>query len=620
MCGIAGIISLVQGPPDEELLGKMRDRLAHRGPDDEGRFAGQHAALGHRRLSILDLEHGSQPMTSTSGASVLVHNGEIYNSPELRAELRSLGQRFRGHSDTEVILEGLERHGSSFLNRLNGIFAFAWHQPSTRRTLLARDPFGVKPLYYHRSETRLLFASEIRALLADPSIRAELDPDELGVLLTLRYSPSPGTLLKGIYKLPPGHLIEIEGDRVCVRRFDCEVPQKVPQQAFEEWVGIYAGELGRAVKRQLLSDVPVGLFLSGGADSTGLAALMVQETPEFSTYTVGFEETAAGPHAFDERAAARESAATFGLANEAEILSPDAFSEALPEVVRAMEEPIGSASAVPYWFLARRAARSHKVVLAGQGADEPHGGYARYQGAILAAAVGRIFPAAAGRFLSSLAPGRSERLRRGLSILGQSDPGRLLLETYRHFPAPLLESLIRSPWRGSPARAAERIALWRDPVDHLDPVAQMLYVDSRMWLPDDLLLYGDKLSMAHGLEVRVPYLDRDLMRLVESIPRSFRVAHRRPKRLHRAALGRIVPRRLLSRPKLGFDTPVDHWFRTLWVPRLPDWLWGNESFLPSIMHVEVLKRIFEEHRSGRRDHNRRLYTLLALEFWGRAFL
>jgi asparagine synthase (glutamine-hydrolysing) len=620
MCGIAGYISLTSEPPDGDLVGRMRDQLAHRGPDDEGLFVGEQAALGHRRLEVLDPEGGAQPMVSSSGASVLVHNGEIYNSPALRDEEGDWECLFRGHSDTEVILEGLEAHGPAFTSRLNGIFAFAWHQPEVRRTVLARDPFGVKPLYYHHTERRLLFASEIRALLCDPLIGAQLDPDELALLLTLRYSPSPGTLLKGIRKVVPGHMLEIRGGELREVRFDHWVPRPTRQASFGEAVDTYTHALGRAVSRQLLSDVPVGLFLSGGADSGGVAALMSRELPGCGTYTVGFAAGKGRPLAFDERDVARESAETFGLQNTAEVVSPTDFSDALPTVVRAMEEPVGSASAVPYWFLARRAATAHKVVLTGQGADEPHGGYPRYQGALMAAGLGRWVPPALRRAISPLIGGRRERLRRGLATLGRRDPADLLLETYRHFPAQFQRRLLRPPWRRTDELAVQRIALWRDPVGHLDPVAQMLYVDCRMWLADDLLLYGDKLSMAHGLEVRVPYLDLDLMRQVEALPRPYRVSLRQPKRLHRAALARILPRSILRRRKFGFDTPVDHWFRTLWLPRLPEWLWGAQSFLPSIMQVEPLKHLVGEHAAGRRDHNRRLYTLLALEFWGRAFL
>ncbi len=268
MCGIAGYISLTPEPPDSDLVGRMQDRLRHRGPDEAGFFAADRVAFAHRRLTILDPDGGGQPMDSISGRSVLIHNGEIYNSPALREEMRTKQQRrFRGHSDTEVVLEGLEAHGPEFVSRLNGIFAFAWHEPRTGRTLLARDPFGVKPLYYHQTTERILFASEIRALLADPTLHAELDPDELAVLLTLRYSPSPGTLFKGIYKLPPGHMLRIREDTVREERFDHFVPDESSGGGFDDWTAQYATALASAVKGQLLSDVPVGLFLSGGADS-----------------------------------------------------------------------------------------------------------------------------------------------------------------------------------------------------------------------------------------------------------------------------------------------------------------------------------------------------------------
>jgi asparagine synthase (glutamine-hydrolysing) len=598
----------------------MRDLLAHRGPDAEGLWVGTRAALGHRRLSILDIEGGAQPFVSGSGRSVVVHNGEIYNSPQLRASMAAGGRRFRTHSDTEAIVEGIEAFGPSFLNDLNGIFAFAWHNQDLQTTVLARDPFGVKPLYYHADAKRLLFASEIRALLADSRILRALDPDELRVLLTLSYNPSPGTLLSGIRKLTPGHRLRVEGRTITEEPYDLGVPHErrdLPRGAAAQ---AYAEALARAVAGQMLSDVPVGLFLSGGIDSAAVAALMTRKTPTFQAFTIGYRGESGGNLPFDERSMARTTAECLGLEHIAEECDASQFSDNFQHVIRSIEEPVGSASAVPYWTLARRAARTLKVVLSGQGADEPHGGYPRHQGAILATAFSPLFPPGLGLGLARLMRGRAERCRRGLAILGSRGPASLLLETYRHFPESLVDALVRPEWRGDAGLASARIERWRTRVDHLDPIAQMLYVDCRTSLSDDLLLYSDKLAMAHGLEVRVPYLDRELMRLVESIPRPIRVSYRHPKQLHRTVVARIVPAEVAARRKFGFDTPVDLWFRTRWVGELPRWLWGGNSFLPSVMRVETLQRVFEEHRDGRMDHSRRLYTLLALEFWGRSFL
>jgi len=600
----------------------MTAALAHRGPDGEGFHESPAAAFGHRRLAILDPEGGAQPMASADGNAVIVHNGEIYNTPELRRGLAADGLSPRSHSDTEVLVEGLARHGENYLERLNGIFAFAWHDRRRRLTLIARDPIGVKPLYYHRDDRRLLFASEIRALLANPAVERRLDPDELAVLLALRYNPAPGTLLRGIRKVLPGHYLRVEAGRVEEIAFDRWAPSApvAGGPSFDQCVTAYDEALERTVLGQMLSDVPVGAFLSGGLDSTAVATVLGASGKAGPTFTVGFKDPDRASMAVDEREAARRTAALLGLEHQEEIVGPDAFAEALPEVIGSIEEPVGSASAVPFWFLSRRAARTVKVVLTGQGADEPHGGYPRYQGVLLARGLGRFVPVGAARALASRLRGRRDRLRRGLTILGERDPAALLLRTYRHFSPDQVSLLVRPAWRGNPDLAGARIETWRRRVDHLDPLGQMLYVDSRVWLADDLLLYGDKLSMAHGLEVRVPFLDRDLMRQVEAFPTRYRVGLRRPKRLHRAALEHRLPAHILARPKQGFDTPVDRWFRTLWLPRLPEWLWGRDAFLPSILHPEGVQRIVAEHRDGVRDHQRRLYTLLALEFWGRRFL
>jgi len=598
----------------------MTALLEHRGPDDGGIYVGGRVALGHRRLAILDPEGGAQPMFSGSRRSVLIHNGEVYNSPELSFQLQKTGFSPMGHSDTEVIVEGMERYGEDYVDRLNGIFAFAWHDIWGGSTVLARDPFGVKPLYYHVSSKRVLFASEIRALLADPELKRELDPDELRVLLTLRYSPAPGTLFKGVRKLSPGHFLRISGSDVREVLYDTWTPQTDCAASFEESVHAYRDELGRAVRRQMLSDVPVGAFLSGGLDSGAVVKLMANGDNSVPTFTVGFDETGAADFAGDERGHAQQTAKALGVSNTPVTCDADTFAESLSEVVRAMEEPVGSASALPYWVLAREAARSLKVVLTGQGADEPHGGYSRYQGVILSQRFGRFVPPGTGAVLSAAVKGRRDRLRRGLSILGERDPLDLMLNTYRHFSDDECDALIRSSVAGRPDLARKRIERWRSRVDHLDPLAQMMFVDSRVWLADDLLLYGDKLSMAHGLEVRVPFLDRELMRRVESLPVEYRVSYGQPKKLHKAAVSSFLPEAIVNLPKLGFETPVDRWFRTRWVPRMPEWLWGPDSFLPSVLQPETMQRMVDDHREGRRDHSVRLYTLLTLEFWGRAFL
>ncbi len=503
MCGVLGLVS---SSPIAHLPDAALDALRHRGPDGSGseslRVGPAHAWLGHTRLSILDLSPaGHQPMRSQDGRWRVTYNGEIYNHLELRKEL---GVAWRGHSDTETLVECLAAWGlQATLPRLNGIFAFAALDVVAGKLYLVRDPFGVKPIYYSAADDgRLAFSSELRALRALDGTTAELNLQALRAFLTLRFVPSPNTLFERVKRLPPGHFLARElatgkNDLRCYTRYPAERFRGTLDEAVESYYAL----LSLAVKRQLLSDVPVGILLSGGVDSGLVAALAVEQAGKLPSYTVGF----GADHEACELADAAETAVLLGLDHHAVIVTPDELWDAFENCVGAVEEPLGTPSILPMWHLARRARQDVTVVLTGQGSDEPWGGYRRYQAEIWR---GRIsFPHLLGLLgpLLRHLPAVPEFLERALASIPVADRAQRFAQIYAPFSPDLRQQLTGSP---DPGCAAGSIRYWLDWLGASDmpDVQAMMAIDARMGLADNFLLYGDKISMAHSLEARVPML------------------------------------------------------------------------------------------------------------------
>jgi asparagine synthase (glutamine-hydrolysing) len=625
MCGVCGMFDASGRGVDRGLLEAMTSSLAHRGPDGCGAYADATVGLGHRRLSIIDLEGGSQPIANEDGRLQVVFNGEIYNFVELRAELEACGHRFRTRSDTEVIVHAYEEWGTGCVGRFNGMFALALWDSCARELFLARDHLGVKPLYYThtRAGTRFLFASEIKALLQDPACPREVDTQALGELFTFRYVPSPRTLFRGIRKLPPGHWMTVSDRGTTIERFWTTRPRaETAARREEDLVDEYRALLEDAVRLQLRSDVPVGLFLSSGIDSGVLLALMSQfGSGPVRTFTIGFEGGEGTSEVDDARTLARR----FGADHDFMIVTPEDYVAYYERYLWDLEEPVGNETAAAFYFVSRITSRSVKVAFTGQGADEPWAGYHRHLGAKLSAYYSRM-PAPITRGIARVVsgvPGRLERVKRSAVALGEPDVLTRLAKTYSFFSDDMKrqlygESLGRELAAGDHPREALR-RLQCDVAD-LDPLSQMLYIDTRANLPDDLLMVGDKMSMANSLEARVPLLDYRLIEFVERLPPSLKLRRLTGKYLHKRAVEKWLPREVVWRRKKGFANPIEHWFRHRMRGFVEDCLLARDSAVGRYFDQAYIRRVLDADRGGREQFRRHIYLLLSFELWHRRFM
>lgn len=617
MCGIAGIRD--ERGADEGLVRAMTERLRHRGPDGEGFFSDDGVALGMRRLAIIDPEHGHQPLYNERRDIAVVFNGELYNHAELRDWLGERGHTFNSGSDGEVLPHLYEELGSGFVERLNGIFAIAVWDGRERTLHLARDEFGVKPLYYSEHGGRLTFASELRALLADRTLPRELDHAAIDQFLTLRFVPSPRTPLAAVRKLRPATLLSFGADGRSEHEW-ASAPPLASRTDRDELVEEYADAFERAVMRQLMSDRPIGVMLSGGVDSGAIASVMARNSAHVRAFTVGFE----GGGDVDEIAAAKRTAELVGAEHESLLVSDSEYLAALPDSLVKLEEPVGATSALAVNYVAELMRPTVPVALCGQGADEPNGGYGRYRGVALAQRLRRV-PGA--RALAGLAASRSGAgdgtLGRGLATLGSGADLDMLMAAYRvlsdadkeRLYAPAFAARLRE---GEAEPASVPVERLRARVADLDPLAQMLYVDTRLSLPDELLLIADKMSMAASVELRVPCLDRDLVRVAESAHFSEKVRGRERKALHKQALERFLPREVVYGRKLGWETPMDGWLRSELRPLLREVLLAGDGLSRELFREQELERMIDRHGTRAADHTRQLFCLLSLGLWQRA--
>jgi asparagine synthase (glutamine-hydrolysing) len=618
MCGICGVFGLGRSPApvDPSRLDRMTDAMRHRGPDDRGVFIDSSLGLGMRRLSIIDLACGRQPMHGEDKRVWVVFNGEIYNFAELRSQLVNSGHRFATAADTEVIVHGYEEWGSGVLGRLNGMFGLAIWDSRARALTLARDAYGVKPLYYTVSADEFAFASEIRPLLLGGR-RAEVNRRALPEYLRYGYVPSPQTMFEGIMRLRPGHALRIDGERAVESRFawsggDVDPPRQ--EGGSQALVGELRRLVSEAVRRQLVADVPVGVLLSGGVDSTALAGIVRQESDvPLDVFTVGFGRDFRS----DEVGYASETARRLGLPHHHIDLSAARFTELLPECVASLEEPVATTSTVAYRAVCGLAAEHVKVVLTGQGADEPFGGYPRYRGLGLYERLprrsARLMARALGPALEHLP--RSERLKRGARLLATDGPEQALASMYSTVRESDLLALLHETAPDTTLPPA--LTYWRDAADGLPDALldKAMRLDARTVLPDNLLLYGDKLSMAVSLEARVPFLDLPLMAAAERVPASVKMAGGIPKALWKDVLSPWVPPSVTRRRKIGFQTPVDEWFRQDEGLGLRERLLDADSGCREHFDAREVARIITEHERGTVDHKRLLFALLVFELW-----
>ncbi|MGU3499870.1 asparagine synthase (glutamine-hydrolyzing) [Mycobacterium sp. C31M] len=609
MCGICGIWST--GDPDAETtrMDRMLGSIVHRGPDGAGRFSRPGLVLGMRRLAIIDLAGGDQPIFNEDRSVAVVFNGEIYNFRELRADLERAGHRFTTRSDTEVLVHGYEQWGDDMLHRLVGMFALALWDEKRRRLLLARDRFGKKPLYYSRIGQEVVFGSEIKALLSS-GVPADLDETALQQYLALRYVPAPRTLFRTVSQLPPGHKMVLEKGTCDVQRWwRLQYSPKLAVTLTDAAAEV-EDLMRRAVERRLVSDVPVGCFLSGGLDSSTVLSLMTELTDEpVRTFSIGFDEGWSS----DELGAARSTAHTFGTQHHEIRIGPDEFLRLMPTAVWHRDEPLAEPSEIPLLALSRMAREHVTVVLSGEGGDELFGGYPKYRVDTLLERAGRPTRAIIGdRPLHALAGWHRlpRRARLAVTALATDAPTE-------RWPAWFgADRVARLSSNGRRPLAA---ALADIDVD-LDPLDRMLALDTETYLVDNLLVRGDKMTMAASIEGRMPLLDHNLAEYAARLPAEFKASPWTTKIVIREIARRRLPATLLSRKKVGFSVPIASWFRGSLGDSLERLTFGRDARPYPLVDPDRIRRALALHRAGRYDFGKELWSLLTLDVWARIFL
>ena len=615
MCGIAGIVETEGRPADPSLLRAMTTLLRHRGPDGDGFVCRGPVGLGHRRLAIIDLATGDQPMASDDGAIWIVFNGEIYNFRELRRELESAGARFKTSSDTEVILRAYESWGPECVRRLRGMFAFAILDERARRVVLARDRVGIKPLFYAWDGRRLLFASELKGLLEDPGFPRTLDREALGAYLTYHYVPAPLTIFAGARKLPAATtlVLSLDGGEPRLSEYWRLPFAPVTDVREAEWMEGLRAHLDDAVRSHMVADVPIGAFLSGGIDSGTVVALMARaSSAPIRTFSIGFEEAE-----FDELAYARQIAERFGTEHHEYVVKADALT-VLPKLIWHFDEPFADSSAVPTYYVSEVTRRHVTVALSGDGGDENFAGYRRYaQAQALDRRMGSL-PALlrpllgmAARVLPVGGPGQAYA-----GLLASRGVARYhRLVTYER--SETLRRLLSKDFADLADRAADPAEFERlaDRQQAPDFVSALQHIDMATYLPDDILTKVDRTSMAVSLEARVPLLDHLLMEYVATIPSDLKLRGETGKYLLKRAMADALPSEILGRRKMGFGVPLGTWLRRELREMARDTLLGSAARQRGIFRSVEVERLLRIHDSGRRDYSARLWALLCLELW-----
>jgi asparagine synthase (glutamine-hydrolysing) len=608
MCGICGVLRVrPPGPVDEGLLRRMRDTMIHRGPDDEGVFAADSIGLGFRRLSIIDLASGHQPMANADRSVWIAYNGELYNFRELRGVLESKGYIFRTKSDTEVVLQAYEAFGRACLEYLRGMFAFAIWDGQRSELVLARDRLGIKPLYYTMHEGTFLFASEIKAILQWPGIPRAIDPVALRQYLRWRYVPGPLTMFEGIFKLQAGHVLVVADGHLSVSRY-WDLPLDGEVLSLDGAERLLRDRVEECIKGHLVGDVPLGVFLSGGIDSTVVTGMMAGMVPDaVQSFSVGYPSGSA----VDETGFARVAATHFRTVHRELILGPQQFWGFLPRLVWHLDEPVADPASIPLYFLSKFARDFVTVVLSGEGADEILAGYSIYHKMMWLERVRRLpwllplgLPFVGrklGRYLEWATVPLEGRYRGVSAIFSEAEVERLLGHNW-----------------GS-EEPQDFGAAYFDRTAGLDPLKRMLYFDLKVWLPDDLLVKADKMTMATSMELRVPFLDHTLVEWAWRLPSNVQLRGRTGKYLLRRATADLVPVEILNRPKQGFVIPVREWFRD-GLAQKARLLMVHEQSGHSLFNVKEVEALIGRHERGREDLSEALFTLVLLSFWHRVFI
>lgn len=624
MCGIFGIFHLDGQPADPALLPAMARVTVHRGPDDEGFHADGPCAIGMRRLSIIDLAGGHQPLSNAEGTLWLVCNGEIYNFRELRQELEALGNRFKTASDSEVILHGYAQYGDAFVHKLNGMFGFALWDARRRRLIVGRDRLGIKPIYVYRDAHRLAFASEAKALLALPGVTAEIDRAALHSYLNLGYFAAPHSIFRGIGKLPPASLLIAEGARVEEHRY-WRVPGAIERQVSEpDWIERVRARLDESVRMQMVSDVPIGAFLSGGIDSSTVVGFMAAHSSQpIRTYAIGFQGAAADEY-YNELPYARRVAELFHTDHHEIVVRPDVVA-LLPRLLWHMDEPLTDTAFITTYLVSQFARRDVTVILSGVGGDELFGGYRRYLGNHYQAYFERL-PAWLRRTASAV----GERLPsdRHSPLLNLSRLAKGFLESaelpfeerYRAYVQVFPLGEVSRFLRVDGAARPDMITTAFGHAGSDDALNRMLAVDAETQLPDDLLMLTDKMSMAVSLECRVPLLDHELVELAARMPEAVKIRGGRLKYAMKEAVSGLLPRDILERKKRGFGTPMGAWLKHDLAPLVRTLLSEAAIEGRGLFHYPAVQELIVLHEANRIDGTDRLLALINLEIWSRMYL
>ena len=606
MCGFSGYFGT--GEYDrEEVVRKMSEKIAHRGPDGDGIFVDDHVALGHRRLSIIDLEYGIQPMFSADKRYVIVFNGEIYNYKDIQRKLsRDHGVTFQTNSDTEAILQTYQIYGEKTASLLRGMFAFVIYDTKEHKIYGARDAFGIKPFYYAKMKDTLLFGSEIKSFLPHPAFKKEVNREALKMYLVFQYSPMKETLFRNVYKLEPGNYFTYDGERMKTQQyFNASFrPKEMTEEEAAE--GIFK-EVDNSVKYHLIADVEVGSFLSGGVDSSFIATMARPD----KTYSVGFKTDG-----FDESMDAKALCDILKIKNKRREITADEFFEALPAVQYQSDEPHANLSAVPLYFLSEMAAQDLKVVLSGEGADEFFGGYETYHGSKSGNVYKKIMPR---KVRKKIGQWIGDRDHRGLNFFKRN---ALNLEDSYIGQAFIMDNeqaneLLQENYR-SDITYQDVTRPYFEKVKGRDELHKKMYLDMHLWLPNDILLKADKMTMAHSLELRVPYLDRKVWSYARTLPSNLLLDDHQTKTVFRKSSDKVLPEEWVKRKKKGFPVPIRQW---LWEEKYASKFreMFNQPFASEFFHTDILLQWLKDHQEKKANNQRKLYTVYAFLLWYKAY-
>lgn len=611
MCGFAGYIHNYGTFDKEEVIHKMADRIKHRGPDDAHYYIDDGIALGFRRLSIIDLEGGRQPILNEDGSLVLLFNGEIYNYQELREELIKAGHVFTTKTDSETILHGYEEYGKKILDRLRGMFAFIIWNKNTKELFGARDIFGIKPFYYYKKDKEFMFGSEIKSFLSHPNFEKELDEDMIPLYLSYEYSPDERTIFKNVFKLPGAHCFTYKNGELKVERY-YKIEYKIEDdKSLEYWEDAITKEFTESVSMHQIADVEVGCFLSSGVDSSYVVKEISKGTKKVKTFSVGYEE-----EKYSELPYAQDFSNVIGVPNIANKVSADEFFDAVPEIQYYMDEPLPNPSEIPLYFLAKNARRYVKVVLSGEGADELFGGYPMYLAGGHFDHYSHKVPRPVRKVLGTVAKHCPNFKGKNFLVRGAMEPYQRFMRANYVFQSAERQKFLKRPIASKvPEEYSKR---YFDEVSNLDEPTQLQYVDMHTWMIYDILLKADRMSMANSLELRVPFLDKKMLELSTRIPSRYRAANETTKIALRGAAIKQLPERTANKKKLGFPVPLNDWLREDKYYNKVKAAFQSDIAEKFFVTSELIK-LLDDHKSGKALNMQKIWSFYTFILWYEQF-